>query len=121
MVHAPHSPMPQPYLVPTSPSASRSTHSIGVSDATSTERDWPFTRNVYLLMVTGSGWRARQEAGTTPRARPILPFYEEWLGAAITRLNAGSARAASSLDIRKHGRRRASRDSHRAPRASSTT
>src|SRR5215471_9811763 len=56
MVHAPHAPMPHPYFVPTRPKESRSTHSSGVSGVTSTERDWPFTLRVYLLIgaeVTG--------------------------------------------------------------------
>src|SRR5215510_14138582 len=51
MVHAPHSPTPQPYFVPTRPNASRSTHNIGVSDATSTEWVRPLTLRVYLLMA----------------------------------------------------------------------
>src|SRR5262245_50758895 len=51
MVHAPHSPIPHPYFVPTRPKASRSTHNIGVSDATSTEWVRPLTFRVYLLMV----------------------------------------------------------------------
>ena len=54
-MHAPHSPMPQPYFVPTRPNESRSTQSIGVSGATSTEWDRPLTLRVYLLIsVRGS-------------------------------------------------------------------
>src|SRR5262249_24476533 len=50
MVQAPHSPMPQPYFVPTRPSESRRTHNIGVSGATSTEWVLPLTLSVYLAM-----------------------------------------------------------------------
>src|SRR6185437_5160184 len=48
--------MPQPYFAPTRPNESRSTQRSGVSGATSTVWDWPFTRRVYWLMsaeVTG--------------------------------------------------------------------
>ena len=37
-VHAPHSPIPQPYFVPVMLSLSRKTHKSGVSGATSTSR-----------------------------------------------------------------------------------
>jgi hypothetical protein len=42
-VQAPHCAMPQPYLVPVSPSCSRSTHSSGVSSSTSNSRTVPLT------------------------------------------------------------------------------
>src|SRR4051812_1999797 len=70
MVHAPHSPMPQPYLVPTRPSASRSTQSIGVSGVTSTDRDWPFTRSVYVLMVPRRRLAAKPGGRPAPNAKP---------------------------------------------------
>src|SRR4051812_21180854 len=42
--------MPHPYLVPTRPSESRSTHNSGVSDVASTEWDLPLTLREYLGM-----------------------------------------------------------------------
>src|SRR5689334_2237149 len=72
MVHAPHSPIPQPYFVPTRLKASRSTHNIGVSGATSTERVRPLTFSVYLLMAV-----RESKGGTTeptlyaPLERPV--------------------------------------------------
>ena len=42
-VHAPHWPMPQPYLVPFSFRTSRITHNRGMSAGTSTVLDRPFT------------------------------------------------------------------------------
>src|SRR5471030_1752978 len=104
MVHAPHSPMPQPYLVPTSPNASRSTHSSGVSDATSTERGWPFTRTVYLLMFR-SGWRGSQGVSTTPQAGPMLSFYGEFVGGAITWRNATTRGRRALLRVASPGDR----------------
>src|SRR5687767_13519607 len=53
MVQAPHCPTPQPNLVPTKSRLSRSTQSIGVSGATSTVRDWPFTLSVYFIAFDG--------------------------------------------------------------------
>jgi len=49
-VQAPHWPSPQPYLVPTRPSVSRSAQSKGVSGSTSTAWVLPLTFRVYLLM-----------------------------------------------------------------------
>src|SRR5262245_56380517 len=40
-VHAPHCAMPQPYLVPVSPTCSRITQSSGVSGVTLTSTDFP--------------------------------------------------------------------------------
>jgi hypothetical protein len=54
-VHAPHSAMPHPYLVPFKSSVSRSTHNSGVSGATSTVLDCPLTLN-----VTGMADRLRE-------------------------------------------------------------
>src|SRR5262249_31142563 len=48
-VHAPHCATPQPYLVPVSPSASRSTQRSGVSAATSAVSRFPFTESVYFM------------------------------------------------------------------------
>jgi len=42
-VHAPHTPAPQPYLVPVRPSRSRNTQSSGISGGASTLRFMPFT------------------------------------------------------------------------------
>src|SRR5262249_51635588 len=42
-VHAPHIAIPQPYLVPVSPSSSRNTQSRGISGSTSTLTAFPFT------------------------------------------------------------------------------
>lgn len=49
MVQAPHMPTPQPYLVPTRSRESRNTQRSGVSEATSTLRDWPLTLRVYFM------------------------------------------------------------------------
>jgi len=45
-VHAPHNPMPQPYLVPVSPRLSRKTHKSGVSGSTLTGYEVLFTMMV---------------------------------------------------------------------------
>src|ERR1043166_7449921 len=76
--------MPHPYLVPTSPSASRSTQSIGVSASTSTERDCPFTRNVYVAMVSRlfgviGRWAAAKE-GSKDRRR----LHFAWKSVGVT-------------------------------------
>ena len=49
-VQAPHSAMPQPNLVPVSPTTSRRTQSSGISGGTSTVRDAPFRVKVMLAM-----------------------------------------------------------------------
>ena len=62
-VHEPHTAMPQPYLVPVRPRLSRSTHSSGVSDSTSTSCLVPLTTretiSTSLTMVNGGGHRMR--------------------------------------------------------------
>src|SRR2546429_7788905 len=50
-VHAPHSAMPQPNLVPVKPTTSRSTHRIGISAGTSTVWSLPLMLRVIML-----GW-----------------------------------------------------------------
>src|SRR6059036_3190582 len=47
-VHAPHSAIPQPNFVPVSPTTSRSTHRIGMSDGTSTVTSRPLIFNVVM-------------------------------------------------------------------------
>jgi hypothetical protein len=49
-VHAPHWATPQPYLVPTRPSTSRSTHSRGVSGSASTVWTWPLTLRLVAML-----------------------------------------------------------------------
>jgi len=67
-VQAPHCATPQPYLVPVSPSCSRSTHSSGVAPSTSTLTTSPFTFN--LAMSAPSLVSKRRRAPTMCRARP---------------------------------------------------
>src|SRR5580692_9984150 len=47
-VQAPHCAMPQPYLVPVSPSCSRITHSNGVDGSTSRSTRLPFTEKLII-------------------------------------------------------------------------
>src|SRR5256885_7327489 len=47
-VHAPHSAIPQPNLVPVRPTTSRSTHRIGMSDGTSTVTSRPLMFRVVM-------------------------------------------------------------------------
>src|SRR5262249_46404200 len=54
-VHAPHDATPQPYFVPVSPSASRSTHSSGVSAGASATNGIPLTVSVYFMGSLPSG------------------------------------------------------------------
>src|SRR5690606_14239860 len=58
-VQAPHRAMPQPNFVPVSPSASRSTHSSGVSSATSAENCLPLTSSV----IIGGGLQVQRRCG----------------------------------------------------------
>src|SRR6185503_11045485 len=51
-VQAPHSPAPQPNLVPFMSRTSRSTHKRGVSAGTSTVLDCPFTLSVYAMFLS---------------------------------------------------------------------
>jgi len=48
IVHAPHSPMPQPNFVPVIPRTSRSVQSSGISSGTSSLRGFPFTLSVIM-------------------------------------------------------------------------
>src|SRR5207248_8898236 len=81
-VQAPHWAMPQPYLVPVSPSVSRRTQSSGVSGASDTVRGRPLTVKVRsdidgLLSVGPRGkapivslLRAQRLDGIDARGRP---------------------------------------------------
>src|SRR5438552_19003164 len=50
-VHAPHRAMPQPNLVPVSPSSSRSVHKSGVSSGTSTSTRLPLMSRVVIPAI----------------------------------------------------------------------
>src|SRR5882762_2747208 len=52
-VQAPHSAMPQPYLVPVMPRWSRSTHRRGVSASASTDMGLPLTFRVIIEELLG--------------------------------------------------------------------
>src|SRR5258707_45471 len=52
-VQAPHNPLPQPYLVPVSPSESRSTHSSGVSGSPSNSTDCALTDSEKCVTRSG--------------------------------------------------------------------
>ena len=69
---AEHCPMPQPYLVPVSPSVSRSTHSSGVSGLMSTVRGVPFT--VRENWVTGD-LAVGRDSNKNLRTRSYLSRY----------------------------------------------
>src|ERR1041384_3346860 len=55
-VHAPHSPIPHPYLVPVSPIVSRITQSRGVSGSTSTEYIFPLILRVSMTSASNGNW-----------------------------------------------------------------
>src|SRR5882724_6309504 len=48
-VQAPHIAIPQPYLVPVSPSSSRNAHNSGISSSTSTFTSFPLTFRVVTM------------------------------------------------------------------------
>src|SRR5256885_13372424 len=60
-VQAPHSAMPQPYLVPVMPRWSRRTHRRGVSRSASTDMGLPLTFRVIIEEVPGKNPPARQK------------------------------------------------------------
>src|SRR6266403_82245 len=75
-VHAPQSATPPPYLVPVRPSVSRSTHSSGVSELTSTACSAWFTRicNAAIRQVLLA--RAAGRGGREVVRRPsVYPYY----------------------------------------------
>src|SRR4030095_1134222 len=52
-VHAPHSAMPQPNLVPVKPRESRITHKRGVAGSSSTETGFPFSMKEVMKRLRG--------------------------------------------------------------------
>src|SRR5688500_828963 len=89
MVHAPHWPTPQPNFVPTKSRLSRSTQSMGVSGATSTVRDRPFTLRVYFMVLERTRFQipsvnpGSEETGNERIARLLkLPARQStrWVG-----------------------------------------
>src|SRR4051812_39102367 len=74
-VQAPHLPTPQPYFVPTSSRLSRSTHNNGVSEATSTVRDWPLTFSVYFMR---NSWVTAGVCSRGRTSRRTLVNENEW-------------------------------------------
>src|ERR1700741_5262535 len=59
-VQAPHWAMPHPYLVPVSPSVSRSTHKSGVSGSTSTSRVCPLILRRAILLLLIDLWHSAE-------------------------------------------------------------
>src|SRR5262245_51287050 len=53
-VHAPHTAMPQPYLVPVRPNSSRTTHISGVSGSDADVTAFPFRLNFVAIRVSPS-------------------------------------------------------------------
>src|SRR6266852_7553120 len=70
-VQAPHSAMPQPYLVPVIPRWSRRTHRRGVSGSASTDMGLPLTFRVIIEELLGKQTFRRADA-TRSRASPRL-------------------------------------------------
>src|SRR5690606_9100472 len=66
-VHAPHNAIPQPYLVPVSPSVSRRTQSRGVSSATSTLSLLPLIVRLIIGHSPLNSCRARAAKNYTRR------------------------------------------------------
>src|SRR5262245_17798932 len=64
-VQAPHCAMPHPYLVPVSPTCSRSTHSKGVEGSTSTSFVCPLSVKRAIPVSLGCGARADLETQVT--------------------------------------------------------
>src|SRR5688572_29365956 len=69
-VHAPHWAMPHPYFVPTRPSASRNTHSSGVSASTSVSTTLPLTFILYAGIIQGGYYK------TNVKKNAIVTKYE---------------------------------------------
>src|SRR6185295_7741426 len=69
-VQAPHSAMPQPYLVPVSPSSSRRAHSSGVSSGRLTLYRRPFTVTEVIAILLSS---VRQALSRVPSVTGRIP------------------------------------------------
>src|SRR5712691_4144467 len=78
MVQAPHCAMPQPNLVPVSPSVSRRTQSNGVSGSTSTSCVCPLiVRRGIILLLNRLAAPSRENSSADPKpsaARPPMPL-----------------------------------------------
>src|SRR5262245_50645050 len=68
-VQAPHCAMPQPYLVPVSPSCSRSTQSSGVFGSPSTSWGFPLTVKRTIALPPPSGIRSRLDGSAATLGR----------------------------------------------------
>src|SRR6267378_3003543 len=80
-VHAPHSAMPQPYLVPVIPRWSRRTHRRGVYGSASTDMGLPLTFRVVIEELLGKNPRTRPDRGRGGVAQPSgsrLSSYWKW-------------------------------------------
>src|SRR5258706_12413673 len=73
-VQAPHSAMPQPYLVPVMPRWSRRTHRRGVSGSASTDMGLPLTFRGIIQKLLGKKPRARPDRERGAPARPHSRF-----------------------------------------------
>ena len=71
-VHAPHWPMPHPYLVPVSFSVSRITQSSGVSGETDTSCVVPFTFSVMKQILVSCPLRDETLGGTFGKCLSIF-------------------------------------------------
>src|SRR5258706_4451264 len=69
-VQAPHSAMPQPYLVPVMPRWSRRTHRRGVSGSASTDMGLPLTFRGIIEELLGKKPRARPDPERGDAASP---------------------------------------------------
>src|SRR5271170_8303604 len=70
-VHAPHSAIPQPYLVPCRPATSRSAHSNGMVGSASSVADLPLSTKV-VAMSELRGWLSDSTAGTHLNAKRAI-------------------------------------------------
>src|ERR1039457_901841 len=78
-VHAAQYPIPQPYFVPRSPSASRSTHNSGlVAKRSSTSTSAPFT-----FSFTRPSWASERATGTHPPAARTGHDYARLITSAV--------------------------------------
>src|SRR5690349_7618449 len=79
-VHAPHSAMPQPNLVPVSPIASRNTHRSGISTGKSTVWTVPFTLRVITPTSSGGffgGVERAQRCGQHPVQAMVVRSFDQ--------------------------------------------
>src|SRR5687768_12274894 len=106
-VQAPHCAMPQPNLVPVSPSSSRMTQSSGVSAGCSECASLPLTTNVIIYSPLQRSFNVHRPALELPRQEQILEVIHERTRTGRSRFHFSRGHAALAravLHRRREGR-----------------